>query len=29
VQATGIAFEDVTSMPAFLRDAGDARLVFV
>jgi len=29
VQATGLAFEHVTSMPAFLREAGDARLVFV
>jgi peroxiredoxin family protein len=32
VQATGasdLPFEGVTSMPAFLRDAGDARLVFV
>ena len=28
-QATGVEFEGVTSMPAFLRDAGDARLVFV
>ena len=29
VQATGLSYPDVTSMPAFLRDAGDARLVFV
>src|SRR4051812_4990590 len=32
VQATGagaLGFDGVTSMPAFLRDAGDARLVFV
>jgi peroxiredoxin family protein len=29
VQATGVAFDGVTSMPAFLREAGDARLVFV
>jgi peroxiredoxin family protein len=29
VQATGLAFEPVTSMPAFLREVGAARLVFV
>jgi peroxiredoxin family protein len=29
VQATGLTHPDVTSMPAFLRDAGEARLVFV
>ncbi|WP_157591842.1 hypothetical protein [Solirubrobacter soli] len=29
VQATGVAYPEITSMPAFLRDAGDARLVFV
>jgi peroxiredoxin family protein len=28
-QATGVAFEGVISMPAFLREVGDARLVFV
>jgi peroxiredoxin family protein len=29
VQATGIAYEGVTSIPAFLHEVGDARLVFV
>jgi peroxiredoxin family protein len=29
VQETGVAYPDVTSMPAFLHDVGDARLVFV
>ena len=29
VQETGLAHPDVTSMPAFLREVGDARLVFV
>jgi peroxiredoxin family protein len=29
VEETGVAHPDVTSMPAFLREVGDARLVFV
>jgi hypothetical protein len=29
VQETGVDHPDVTSMPAFLREIGDARLVFV
>ena len=29
VQATGVPFEEVVSMPAFLREVGGARLVFV
>jgi hypothetical protein len=29
VQATGAAFEGVMSMPAFLREVGEARPVFV
>jgi peroxiredoxin family protein len=29
VQETGVTHPDVTSMPAFLREIGDARLVFV
>ena len=29
VQETGVTHPDVTSMPAFLREVGEARLVFV